>query len=125
MGPRGKEVAGVLRGPRLPSPCSLCAVRVTGDHRPGPLSVQVMLEPEAHSDLGRARRLLWLQEPFMCQVGLSSTAPAWGCPFTSQEKRASCRASPMARQVNSALSESQRPCGGGGSRRTLGAWVWF
>lgn len=115
----------VLRGPRLPSPCSLCAVRDTGDRRPGPLSVQVTLEPEAHRDLGRARRLLWLQEPFMCEVGLSSTAPPWGCPFTSQEKWASSRASPVARQVNSALSKSQRPCGGGGSRRTLGAWVWF
>ena len=73
--------------------------------------MQVTLEPEAHRDLGRARRLLWLQELFMCQVGPSSKAAPWGCPFTSQEKWTSGGASPMARQVNSALSRSQRPCG--------------
>ena len=76
--------------------------------------MQVTLEPEAHRDLGRTRRLLWLQEPFMCQVGPSSRAPLWGCPFTSQEKRASGGACPVARQVNSALSRSQRPWGVGG-----------
>lgn len=73
--------------------------------------MQVTLEPEAHRDLGRARRLLWLQELFMCLVRPSSKAPPWGCPFTSQEKWTSGGASPMARQVNSALSRSQTPCG--------------
>ena len=87
--------------------------------------MQVTFEPEAHRDLGRARRLLWLQELFMCLVRPSSKAPPWGCPFTSQEKRASSGASPVARQVTSALSRSQRPWGVGGSRWTLGAWVWF
>lgn len=118
-------MAGVLRGLRLPSPRSLCAIRVTGDRRPGLLSVQVMVEPEAHRDLGRTRWLLWLQEPLRSWVGPLSTAPLWGCLFTSQEKRACSGASPVARQVNSALSRSQRPRGVGGSRRTRGAWVWF
>ena len=85
-GPLGEGGGWGAAGPRLPSPRSLCAVRVTGDLRPGLLSVQVTVEPEAHRDLGRARRLLWLQEPLRSWVRPSSTAPPCGCPFTSQEK---------------------------------------
>lgn len=83
----------------LPSPCSFCATRVTGDCRPGPLSVQVTGVPLTHKALDRARWLLWLQDPLVCSLGSSSVCPLWGCPATSQDKRAACRSPPTARQV--------------------------
>lgn len=69
------------------SPCSLAAADTTWEGMLGRLSVQVMLAPEAHRDMGKTRRLLQLWEPFSCSCsGLSSTASLGGAPATSQDR---------------------------------------
>ena len=115
-GAQGARGCPVSPAREPPSPCSLCAARVTGDCRPGPLSVQVTGVPLAHEALDRARWLLRLQEPLVCSVGASSLCPLWGCPATSQDKRAACRSPPTARQVKLASPWSHRSCRGGRSR---------
>lgn len=103
-------------GPGSGLPCSLGTADASWGGLLGRLSAQAMLAPEAHSDTGKDRRLLRLWEPLTCSSSdPSSTAPLGGAPATSQDRRASCRSSPTARQVKEASPWSHGPRRGGRS----------